>query len=26
LIQVICHYLKIDPWFTITTEDLKGIL
>ena len=25
LMQVICHYLNIKPWFTISAEDLKGI-
>jgi len=25
LIRVICHYLNIKPWFTISAEDLKGI-
>lgn len=25
LITVICHYLEIKPWFTITPEELEGV-
>lgn len=25
LTTVICHYLQISPWFTITAEELAGV-
>ena len=25
LITVLCHYLDIKPWFTITAEELDGV-